>query len=76
MTEVDCGPRMLRVAEVVSRTGLSRTSLWRRLRAGDFPRPIQLGPNSVGWRDSEIEAWLESRPRRTYGADTAAKDGS
>ena len=37
---------MLRPREVMARTGLSRTTLWRRVRAGTFPAPTQLGENS------------------------------
>ena len=62
---------MLRPPEVMKRTGLSRTTLWRRVRAGTFPAPYQLGANSIGWPESEIATWLESRPRHTYGAETA-----
>ncbi len=63
--------QMLRAPEVMARTGLSRTTIWRRVRAGTFPAPTELGVNSVGWPASAITAWLESRPRRTYGAETA-----
>lgn len=58
---------MLRQPEVLRRTGLSRTSIWRRVREGDFPAPHQLGPNSIGWPESEIDEWLDNRPRKTYG---------
>ena len=60
---------MLRPPEVVKRTGLSRTTLWRRVRAGTFPSPTELGENSIGWPASTIAAWLENRPQRTYGAE-------
>ncbi len=62
---------MLRPPEVMARTGLSRTTLWRRVRAGTFPAPVELGANSIGWPESAISDWLESRPRRTYGAEVA-----
>ena len=55
---------MLRYPEVERRSGLSRVTIWRKVRAGTFPAPRELGPNSVGWLESEIEAWRESRPRR------------
>lgn len=42
--------------------GLSRVTLWRRVRAGTFPRPIDIG-NRYVWRASDIQAWLDSRPR-------------
>ena len=63
---------MLRPPEVMARTGLSRTTIWRRVRAGTFPAPHELGVNSIGWTSQSIEDWLKSRPRRTYGAETEA----
>ena len=63
--------RMLRVPEVMARTGLSRTTLWRRVRAGTFPPSTELGENSIGWPESEISAWLAKRPHRTYSVETA-----
>lgn len=61
--------KMLRASDVMTRTGLSRTTLWRRVRAGTFPAPIQLGENSIGWPASAIDSWLANRPQRTYGAE-------
>jgi prophage regulatory protein len=46
--------------------GRSRAQVWRDIRAAKFPAPIELGPNSVAWRQSELDAWIASRPRRTY----------
>ena len=53
---------MLSKKQVVARTGLSAVTIWRRIRAGDFPRQKQLTPNRVGWPESEIEEWEASRP--------------
>jgi predicted DNA-binding transcriptional regulator AlpA len=50
----------------------SRVQNWRDVRDGRFPPPIELGPNSIGWFEDEIDAWLASRPRRTYRAAAAA----
>ncbi len=61
--------QMLRAPEVMARTRLSRVTIWRRVRAGTFPAPVEIGINSIGWLATEISAWLESRPRRTYGAE-------
>ena len=61
--------KMLRAPEVMARTGLSRTTLWRRVRAGTFPAPTELGTNSIGWPESVISAWLKARPVRTYSGD-------
>jgi predicted DNA-binding transcriptional regulator AlpA len=54
------------------RVGKSPVQLWRDVRDGKFPAPIELGPNSVGWFDDEIIGHLESRPRRSYGGKAAA----
>jgi prophage regulatory protein len=58
---VSPGDRVLRETEVLKITNRSRPSRWRDERAGSFPRRIQLGPNSVGWLESEIFAWLSAR---------------
>jgi prophage regulatory protein len=61
--------RMLRPAEVMALLGWSRTTLWRRVRDGAFPAPMELGPNSIGWSESVAIAVRDALPRRTYGAE-------
>src|SRR2546427_13090600 len=56
--------RILRVAEVMARSGLSRTSLWRLERRGAFPARRQLSPGAVGWIEAEVEAWILGRLTR------------
>jgi prophage regulatory protein len=56
--------RILREPEVERLTGLSRSSRWRLEREGKFPQRLQLSQNAVGWRNSEIRAWIESRVAR------------
>lgn len=46
---------------VQERTGLSRSTIYAMMAAGSFPKPIPLGLRAVGWAESEIAAWLESR---------------
>ena len=49
--------RIMRTSEVVKLTGLSKTTIWRRVRSGNFPMPVRLGSlatRSVGWREREI----------------------
>lgn len=55
-------------AELCEEVRRSRVQIWRDIRAGQFPPPIETGPNSIAWFRSEIEAWKRSRPRRTYGS--------
>jgi len=49
----------------MDRTGYSRVQLWRKSRDpnDDFPLPVQLGGNAIGWFEDEIEEWLATRPR-------------
>ena len=59
-------PAILRTPAVLALIGLSRTSLWRRVRAGDFPAPVRLGgreSRAVGWRRADVERWLEALPK-------------
>lgn len=54
-------PRIIKRREVEGRTGLPRSTLYDRIRRGDFPAPIQLGARSVGWLEHEVDAWLTER---------------
>ena len=63
--------RMLNAREVVERVGLHRSTIWKKVRAGTFPAPIQLAENKIGWPETEISGWIEQQPRRTYGAEVA-----
>ena len=57
--------RLIRLREVVARTGLSRSTIYRKMRDGSFPEAVKAGDRAVRWRESEIEAWLAARPRAT-----------
>ncbi|UCV09145.1 AlpA family transcriptional regulator [Dechloromonas denitrificans] len=53
---------ILRRRQVEARTGLSCSSLYRYIAEQKFPAPIDLGGgHSVGWVESEVQNWLESR---------------
>ena len=52
---------ILRRKQVEARTGLSRSTIYDRIKAGTFPAPISLGEKAVGWIESEIDAWLNAR---------------
>ncbi|MBH1971739.1 AlpA family transcriptional regulator [Moraxellaceae bacterium AER2_44_116] len=54
-------PRIIRLSEVVTRVGLCRASIYNLIKAGDFPSQIKLGLNSVGWVESEVQTWINSR---------------
>lgn len=54
-------PRLIRRKEVLSRVGLSQTTMYEQIRAGQFPKPIPIGQKSVAWLETEIEAWVSHR---------------
>lgn len=54
-------PRLIRRPEVQDRVGFGRTTLYTMVNEGSFPAPVQLGARAVAWRESEIDAWIESR---------------
>ncbi len=53
--------RIMRKPELFSKIGLSDATIWRMERTGKFPRRINLGGNSVGWFNAEIDAWLAEK---------------
>jgi prophage regulatory protein len=55
--------RILRLPDVKARTGLSRSSIYTYIKDGKFPHHIALGERSVGWYESEVDAWVASRQR-------------
>ena len=57
--------RLLTRLEVEKRCRIARTTIYRKMREGTFPTPLKIGARAVRWSESEIEAWLASRPRAT-----------
>jgi prophage regulatory protein len=63
--------RLIRLPEVLSRTGYGRTTIYRKMEDGSFPRSVKLdGPpkdpeafdsRAVAWIEDEVELWIESR---------------
>lgn len=53
--------KVIRIAQVIAVTGLSKATIYRYMDKGVFPRPIKLGEHSVGWIEEEVIAWIESR---------------
>jgi prophage regulatory protein len=50
-----------REPKVKATTGLSKSTRWRREKAGDFPQKVQLSSRAVGWRAEEIIQWCKDR---------------
>lgn len=53
--------RFLRLPEVISQCGLSRSTLYDAIKQGRFPAPVPLGAKSVAWLSTEIDHWMAER---------------
>lgn len=58
----DSNDRILRIAEVVKLTGLSKTTIWRYCKAGKFVERRRIGVYAVGFLSGEVKSWISSRP--------------
>lgn len=54
--------QLLRLPAVCKKVGLSPTSVWRAVREERFPAPVSIGLQAVAWHESDIDAWITSRP--------------
>ena len=55
--------RIIRLREVIHRTGLSKATIYRMIKSGRFPEALRLGKRATGWREDEIDQWLAKRKR-------------
>ena len=60
------GRRLLSPKQVCDRMGWSRTTLWRRVRDGEFCAPVKTGENSTGFFEDEVNVAQENLPRVHY----------
>ena len=56
----DHNDTILRLPAVLDRTGLSRSTLYRKIDQSTFPRQIKISERCAGWRSSAIDAWLRN----------------
>ena len=60
--------RIIRSRTVLARTGLSRSTMYRKIAEGTFPAQIKISVNGAGWHESDINRWVEDpvswKPRR------------
>lgn len=52
---------IIRLPEVIAKTGLSRSTIYFQISKGDFPKGVPIGDHARGWLNQEIEAWIEAR---------------
>ena len=60
--------RIIRLRTVLARTGLSRSTIYRKIAEGTFPPQIKISTHEIGWHESEINRWIADpvswRPKR------------
>ncbi|HEY0283630.1 MAG TPA: AlpA family phage regulatory protein [Rhizomicrobium sp.] len=65
--------RIVRMKTVLARTGLSRSTIYRKMTEGTFPARIKISVNGAGWRESDINRWVANpvtwRPRSEFDFD-------
>jgi predicted DNA-binding transcriptional regulator AlpA len=62
------GRRLLPKAEVLERVGVSYPTLWKMMRANQFPRGVFVGAK-LGWFEHEVDAFLDGAARQKFGSD-------
>ena len=53
--------KFLRLKAVIDRTGLSRSTIYERISAGDFPKPVKVGQRAIAFAEAEVDAWARQR---------------
>ena len=61
MTNATKPVQLLRLPEVLIRTGLGRSTIWALIAQGRFPRQVKLSERSSAWVDAEVDAWVAQR---------------
>lgn len=67
--------RLIPASEVVARTCLSKSEIYRRMAAGLFPQNIKVGARSVAWSEAEIDAWIRSLIDEQRGPNSGGSRG-
>lgn len=63
--------RIIRLKEVIDSTGLARSTIYKYIGEGDFPKPVSLGDRCVGWVESEVHDWILARIEERDLAESA-----
>lgn len=53
--------KILRLGAVIESTGLARSTIYKLVGSGEFPKPVPLVGRSVGWVESEVHEWIKGR---------------
>ncbi|HMS20367.1 MAG: AlpA family phage regulatory protein [Sphingomonadales bacterium] len=51
--------KIIRLKTVLARTGLSRSTMYRKIKEGTFPCQVRISIHGAGWRESAINCWID-----------------
>lgn len=58
---VQLADALLRIQTVADATGLSGATIYRKLKAGDFPSPVRMGARCTRWKAADVRAWIQAQ---------------
>jgi prophage regulatory protein len=59
--------KILRLRQVIAKTGLARSTIYDLIKRESFPKPIKLAAKIVGWLENEIEEWISAQIKKSRG---------
>jgi prophage regulatory protein len=58
---MDANVKLLRIADVSTKTTLAKSTIWLKMAEGSFPKPTKLSPAINVWKESDINEWIENK---------------
>jgi prophage regulatory protein len=58
---MDANVKLLRIADVSTKTTLAKSTIWLKMAEGSFPKPTKLSPAINVWKESDIDEWIENK---------------
>ena len=72
LDELPC--RLLTRKQLLEIVPFSYTTIWELMRRGAFPKALRIGAQKVAWRDDEVRAWIDCRPRQQLKGDAEGQE--
>lgn len=66
--------KILRLPMVTERTGLAKSTIYKKIAIMEFPKPISLGAKSVGWLESDVNGWIEKQIAKSSNDNIKTED--
>jgi prophage regulatory protein len=58
---MDANIKLLRIADVSTKTTLAKSTIWLKMAEGSFPKPTKLSPAINVWKESDIDEWIQKK---------------